>query len=119
MEDSTHNQTNRQQVRDPLTELIREGTRQLIARAVEADLQLLLQQEFPAIDCKRSIIRNGYLPRRKIQTGAGEIIESTFAAVRLRTAKTRSCVSRSTILGMVFKFVQMHTTLRKDISTVT
>lgn len=30
-------------------------------------------------------------------------IESTFATVRLRTAKTRGCVSRSTILTMVFK----------------
>ena len=30
-------------------------------------------------------------------------IESTFATVRLRTAKTRGCVSRATILTMVFK----------------
>ncbi len=30
-------------------------------------------------------------------------IESTFATVRLRTAKTRGCVSRSSILSMVFK----------------
>jgi transposase-like protein len=30
-------------------------------------------------------------------------IESTFATVRLRTAKTRGCVSRQTILAMVYK----------------
>ena len=30
-------------------------------------------------------------------------IESTFATVRLRTAKTRGCVSRTTILTMVFR----------------
>jgi len=30
-------------------------------------------------------------------------IESTFATVRLRTAKTRGCLSRSTLLTMVFK----------------
>ena len=30
-------------------------------------------------------------------------IESTFASVRLRTAKTRGCVSRTSILSMVFK----------------
>ena len=30
-------------------------------------------------------------------------IESSFATVRLRTAKTRGCVSRATILAMVFK----------------
>ena len=33
-------------------------------------------------------------------------IESTFATVRLRTAKTRNAVSRTTILSMVFKLAQ-------------
>ena len=33
-------------------------------------------------------------------------IESTFATVRLRTAKTRGCVSRATILAIVFKLGQ-------------
>ena len=33
-------------------------------------------------------------------------IESTFATVRLRTAKTRGCVSRGSILSMVFKLAK-------------
>ncbi len=33
-------------------------------------------------------------------------IESTFATVRLRTAKTRGCVSRTSILSMVFKLTK-------------
>ncbi len=33
-------------------------------------------------------------------------IESTFAMVRLRTDKTRGCVSRTTILAMVYKLGQ-------------
>ncbi len=33
-------------------------------------------------------------------------IESTFATVRLRTVKTRGCVSRATILALVFKLGQ-------------
>ena len=33
-------------------------------------------------------------------------IESTFAAVRLRTDKTRGCVSRESILAMVFMLVK-------------
>ena len=33
-------------------------------------------------------------------------IESTFASVRLRTAKTRGCVSRASFLGLAFKLVQ-------------
>lgn len=33
-------------------------------------------------------------------------IESTFASVRLRTAKTRGCVSRTSILSLVFKLTK-------------
>ncbi len=33
-------------------------------------------------------------------------IESTFATVRLRTTKTRGCVSRAGILAMVFKLTK-------------
>ena len=33
-------------------------------------------------------------------------IESTFATVRLRTSKTRGCVSRAGILAMVFKLTK-------------
>ncbi len=33
-------------------------------------------------------------------------IESTFAIVRLRTAKTRECVARHTILSMIYKLGQ-------------
>jgi transposase-like protein len=33
-------------------------------------------------------------------------IESTFATVRLRTDKTRGCVSKDTILALVFKLVE-------------
>jgi transposase-like protein len=33
-------------------------------------------------------------------------IESTFATVRLRTDKTRGCVSQDSILSLVFKLVQ-------------
>ena len=33
-------------------------------------------------------------------------IESTFATVRLRTAKTRSCFTRNTILSLTFKLGQ-------------
>ena len=32
-------------------------------------------------------------------------IESTFATVRLRTAKTKGCLSRKTALAMVFKLL--------------
>ncbi|HEX2429969.1 MAG TPA: transposase, partial [Aestuariivirgaceae bacterium] len=33
-------------------------------------------------------------------------VESTFATVRLRTAKTKACLSRATALAMVFKLAK-------------
>ncbi len=38
-----------------------------------------------------------------IHIRTSNLIESTFATVRLRTAKTRGCVSRTTILTIAFK----------------
>jgi putative transposase len=60
---------------DPLTELLRSGARQLIADAVEAELQDLLQQYAEVRNDQgcRQIVRNGYLPEREIQTGIGPV----------------------------------------------
>ncbi|MFM5464950.1 IS256 family transposase [Aeromonas simiae] len=60
---------------DPLTELLRLGARELIAQAVEAELQALLdihvQRRLP--DGRQAVVRNGYLPERTIQTGIGDV----------------------------------------------
>jgi hypothetical protein len=46
---------------DPLTELIRQGARDLIAQAVEAQLQqLLAQHQNVMVDGKQAIVRNGF-----------------------------------------------------------
>lgn len=59
---------------DPLTELIRQGARDLIAQAVEAELQqLLAQHQNVMVDGKQAIVRNGFLPERTLQTGVGDI----------------------------------------------
>lgn len=64
-----------QPLADPLTELLRRGARDLIAQAVESELQALLdehaQQRLP--DGRQAIVRNGYLPERTIQTGIGDV----------------------------------------------
>lgn len=58
---------------DPLTALLRNGARELIAQAVKAELNTLLQQhqELLLDDGRRAVVRNGYLPKRKVQTGIG------------------------------------------------
>lgn len=64
-----------EQVTDPLTELLRSGARELIAQAVEAELQVLLEQhaEHRLPDGRKAVVRNGYLPERTVQTGIGNV----------------------------------------------
>lgn len=70
----TSKQTSKQQSFDPLTELIRQGARELIAQAIEAELAELMERfDHHTEDGKRAVIRNGYLPKRTIQTGIGHV----------------------------------------------
>ena len=65
----------REAIRDPLTELLRRGARQLIQQAVELELQELLTEhaERRLSDGRAGVVRNGYLPEREIQTGLGPV----------------------------------------------
>ena len=60
---------------DALTELVRSGAQQIIAQAVEAELQSFLSQYQNLSDeqGRKAVVRNGYLPERTIMTGVGEV----------------------------------------------
>lgn len=60
---------------DPLHELIRKGARNLIAQAVETELESLLKQyaDVTTPDGRQAVVRNGRLPKRTIQTGVGDV----------------------------------------------
>jgi len=60
---------------DALSELIRSGAQQIIAQAVEAELNELLNEYQGSKDDfgRRAVVRNGYLPTRTITTGVGEV----------------------------------------------
>lgn len=74
MTKSTSKQGAQQPGNDPLTELIRNGARALIAQAVEAELAEMLEHyDNLTVDGKKAVIRNGYLPERSIQTGVGDV----------------------------------------------
>src|SRR5690625_4583014 len=62
-------------VKDPLHELLRNGARDLIARAVEAELNTFLEQyaDRRTDQGHQTVVRNGYLPSRTIQTGIGDV----------------------------------------------
>ena len=65
----------RDTIADPLTEMLRTGARQLIRKAVELELQDLLEQhsERRTADGRAGVVRSGYLPERELQTGMGPV----------------------------------------------
>ena len=60
---------------DALSALIRSGAQQIIAQAVEAELNELLSEHRALRDDlgRQAVVRNGYLPARTITTGVGEV----------------------------------------------
>ncbi|MFS1525028.1 transposase, partial [Microbulbifer sp. 2304DJ12-6] len=60
---------------DPLTGLLRRGARELLQKAVEAELSTFMEefQNRRLGDGRAAVVRNGYLPERDIQTGIGPV----------------------------------------------
>jgi transposase-like protein len=61
-------------INDPLTQLIKDGAKKLIAQALEAELQELLDRfGDQKVDGTQRVVRNGFLPEREIHTGVGPV----------------------------------------------
>ncbi len=61
-------------VTDLLGDVLKQGAQQLLAKAIEAEVAMLLAEyQDQKTDGVQSVVRNGYLPERKIQTGLGEL----------------------------------------------
>jgi len=60
---------------DPLTEVLRDGARALLAQAVEAEVATLLSRyaDQSTDDGLRRLVRHGHLPEREIMTGIGPV----------------------------------------------
>jgi len=76
-----------ERVADVLTEIVRNGARDLLAKAVEAEVEEFIARYGGLCDenGQRRIVRNGYLPEREIQTGVGAV-EVRVPRVRDRAA---------------------------------
>lgn len=63
------------EVRDALTEVLREGARTLLAQAIEAEVAEFLVGHADERDVagRARMVRNGHLPTRTIQTGIGAV----------------------------------------------
>jgi len=62
-------------LKDHLTEVLREGARKLLAEALEAEIEEFIGYYRALQDSagRQRIVRNGYLPKREVQTGIGQI----------------------------------------------
>ena len=60
---------------DALSDLVRTGAREIIAKAVEAELATFLSTYEHLRDerGRKGVVRNGYLPERTVTTGVGEV----------------------------------------------
>ena len=63
------------EIADPLTEVLRNGARALLAQAVEAEVSeaLATHAHLTTDDGHRRLVRHGYMPERTIQTGIGPV----------------------------------------------
>lgn len=69
-----------------LDELVREGARQIIRQAIEAEVSQLLEQfgNVKTLQGQQAVVRNGYLPERDVLTAAGPV------AVKVPKVRDRS-----------------------------
>jgi putative transposase len=60
---------------DPLTEVLRNGARALLAQAVEAEVAALLANHADKLieDGRQRLVRHGHLPEREVMTGIGPV----------------------------------------------
>jgi putative transposase len=60
---------------DPLTTILRSGARQLLAQAIEADIETFLatMKDQRLADGRERLVRHGFGPERMIQTGIGPV----------------------------------------------
>ncbi len=65
----------RDTITDALTEMLQSGAQELIQQAVQVELEELLQQYTARLTTEgnAAVVRNGYLPERKILTGIGPV----------------------------------------------
>ncbi|MCA1530804.1 IS256 family transposase [Bradyrhizobium yuanmingense] len=77
------------EIDDPLTNVLRAGARQLLAQAVEAEVETFLAtvKDLKLADGRARVVRHGYSPARTIQTGVGPV-EVARAKIRDRGASS-------------------------------
>jgi putative transposase len=93
----------------PLEDLVRRGARDLLQRAIEAEVEVLLEElaGVTLIDGRRAVVRNGYLPARAILTTVGPVAvrvpkvrDRTGSGVKFNSALAPPYVRRSAAVAV-------------------
>lgn len=83
---------------DSLTELLRTSARRIITDAIEAELEMFLTEVSQALPNGHArVVRNGYLPKREILTGIGQV-EVRVPRVRDRSDKHDKIQFKSSLI---------------------
>ena len=69
--------------RSPLDEIVREGARQMLQAAIEAEVTEFVSRHEDRRDDhgRRLVVRNGHLPAREVLTGAGPLRVTSNASL--------------------------------------
>ncbi len=86
-----------QSPRDVLTEILRDGATQMLAQAIEAEVEQWIDSRAHVRDENghRQVVRNGHLPGRKIQSGVGAVEVKQPRVRDRRPAEDRELFSSS------------------------
>ncbi len=86
---------------DSLTEVLRQGAREMLAKAVEDEVSVFLEGHEGIRDerGRQMIVRNGHLPEREIQTGIGSV------AVRAPRVRDRREVPKAEKISFTSKIL--------------
>lgn len=113
--------TGRDQLGDPLNDLLKKGAEKLLGAAIEAEVEALLdglKGRRTADDCA-GVVRNGYHPERAVQTGIGpvkvkipKVRAKTGTPVRFRSALVPPYVRKTQTLEAAIPWLYL-----KGIST--
>jgi len=73
------------EISDPLTDLLRQGARQLLSQAIQAELEEVLMsfEDEKTDNGRQRVVRSGYHPQREILTGIGKV-EVQIPKIRAR-----------------------------------
>jgi len=89
-----------QLIDDPISEIVRNGARKLLAQALETEIELFMNQYADLKNelGRQRIVRNGYLPEREIQSGIGSIAVKAPRARDRHSDPSKRIWFKSTIL---------------------